>query len=138
MIETGLADTLTEGMKKVEERFGFHYTECKDGHAVSVLDVEERHLNFMNIVYGGIMFNMADLTCGAAFLSAGGCGATIDANMQYLSSSAGTKQITCDCHVTKLGKRIGFTECRITNEDGVLMATGSYTYANSPMNETIR
>ncbi len=56
--------------------------------------------------------------------------ATIDLRIDYLRQGIG-KLFTASMVVTRLGGRIGSTQMRLVNEEGILIATGSAAYVIS-------
>jgi uncharacterized protein (TIGR00369 family) len=56
--------------------------------------------------------------------------ATVDMRVDYLRAGIG-KVFTASAVVTRLGGRIGSTQMRLVNEDGLLISTGNGTYVVS-------
>ena len=120
--------TLERALRLAEEKFGLVFTKYEDGVAVSELTIEEHHLNQLNIPYGGYIFNMLDITCGAANLSAGGSGPTISANTEFIHGCSVGDHITCTGKVDKCGRRICYASGEIRTDDGRLVARVNVTF----------
>ena len=66
------------------EKFGITFPLVEDGKARGELTLRPEHRNHYGIPFGGIVFNLADNTCGMAFLSAGGNGVTVSGSVNFL------------------------------------------------------
>ena len=81
------------------------------------------------VLHGGVIYTMVDYSMGSAVqpdLPEGEYCATIEAKINYLSAvREGT--LTVDTEVVKQGRNIAFTESKVTDEQGKLVATGSGT-----------
>lgn len=119
-------------VKNVEENCDFRFLEVDDGFARTELDVEPRHKNGLGIVYGGILYHMADLTSGCAFLSAGGYGPTVNGDMQFINSVGTEERIVCEAQVLKCGRSMGFVQAEIFGAGRKLLARGTYQFFNGP------
>lgn len=127
-----LTPEIREAIRRVEqeagEKFGIAFESVEAGEAVAFLVVKEEMLNQLGSLYGGALFNLADLTCGAACLSAGGGGPTISGNMDYLSAARLGDRICCRARANKVGRNIGFVSCSISGEKGEVIATASFSF----------
>ena len=81
----------------------------------------------------GVMIGLAERFCDelteqivARFLMVG----TIDLRIDYLRPGLG-RRFHASVEVTRLGRRIGSTQMRLVNDEGLLIATASGTYAVS-------
>jgi acyl-coenzyme A thioesterase PaaI-like protein len=52
---------------------------------------------------------------------------TIDLRVDFLRQGVG-RHFVASAEVTRLGGRVGSTQMRLANEDGVLIATGAASY----------
>ena len=104
--------------------------EIREGYARVSLRVEEKHMNFVGSVHGGCLFSLADTVAGAASSSYGYYSTTVDGNIHYLSPAMNVKMLIAQAQVIKYGKRISVFEVTITDENGRLLAQGTYTYYN--------
>lgn len=115
-----------------EENTDIRFLETGNGFARAELTVKPNHKNSLGIVYGGLLYHMADLTSGIAYMTVGGYGPTVSGNMQFINSVGSAEHIICEARVAKLGHHIGFIQADIYGEDGQLVARGTYDFFNSP------
>ncbi len=99
------------------------------GHSIAEMPIREVHMNAHGNVMGGAIFTLADFALAIA--SNTGCGPSVNVstNIDYLSSSSGTKLIaTADC--TKEGRRLSFYDVIITDDTEKLIARASVVCCN--------
>ena len=81
------------------------------------------------VLHGGVIYTMVDYSMGSAVqpnLPEGQYCSTIEAKINYLSAvREGT--LTVETEVVKRGRNIAFTESKVTDDKGKLVATGSGT-----------
>ncbi len=112
-------------------KFGLEFTSLEKGKATATFTVKDEHRNPFGMVYGGIIYNLADIVAGVAFFSAGSYGPTVEGSMKYLSSTEGIDKLILEGAVIKNGSNIGFVEVSVRDESGNLLEKGSFTYFNS-------
>ena len=94
-------------------------------------------------LHGGVISAVLDATAGLALMAAiadkhpGDTAdqvlqrfsrmGTIDLRVDFLRQGVG-RQFTASADVTRLGGRVGSTQMRLVNEEGVLIATGAASY----------
>jgi uncharacterized protein (TIGR00369 family) len=94
-------------------------------------------------LHGGVISAVLDATAGLALMAAigdrhpGDTGeqvlqrfsrmGTIDLRVDFLRQGVG-RHFVASAEVTRLGGRVGSTQMRLVNEDGVLIATGAASY----------
>ena len=109
-------------------------TRIQPGEAEGVLTVHQDSLNLLNVVHGGGLASLADSVAGTAVAATGGVGVTLNSTMNYLRPAAGSK-IICVGRVRKAGKTIVLCDVDLTNDLGVLVATGTFTFYRNGMQE---
>ena len=91
------------------------------------LDVDPKWHNPNGVLHGGVIYTMVDYSMGGAVqpnLPDGEFCATIEAKINYLASvREGT--LTVETEVVKQGRNIAFTESKVKDDKGRLVATGS-------------
>ncbi len=91
------------------------------------LAVDPKWHNPNGVLHGGVIYTMVDYSMGAAVqpnLPDGDFCSTIEAKINYLASvREGT--LTVDTEVVKQGRNIAFTESKVRDDNGRLVATGS-------------
>ena len=106
---------------------GVVVTRIWDRKAEGYLDVTPDVLNPMGIVHGGAMGTLADTVAGCAAFTCGQVCVTLDCTMQYLAPGTGSR-LFCRAEPKKLGKTILVYDIVITNDQGQMVATGTYTF----------
>ena len=124
-----MTDLHTEALQKIKNDFGIEFIDIKNGYARAILPVQPQHKNHMGIVYGGVLYNLADLAAGVAFFSDGCMGATATGNMQYLRSNKEIKEVICEASAIKRGKKIDFIDVKLADEDGKELCRGQFVFA---------
>ncbi len=103
-------------------------TEAREpGKSRMRLDVDPKWHNPNGVLHGGVIYTMVDYSMGAAVqpnLPDGEFCSTIEAKINYLASVR-EGILTVDTEVVKQGRNIAFTESRVRDDNGRLVATGS-------------
>lgn len=115
-----------------EANCGVKYTQFGDGFTRAELPLKPEHMNFMGIIFGGLMYNLADLTAGVAFLTKGGFGPTVSGDMQFINNAANISVLICEANVVKYGQRLCFIKADLMDENRRLLAQGNYVFCNVP------
>ena len=102
--------------------------EIGPGYARTAKVVEPEDLNPVNVPHGGVYFTMADNACGSAAASRGYAAVTVNANYHFLRSAKLGDRLTAEAREVKAGKTISIYEARITDQDGVLLGIGTFTF----------
>ncbi len=123
-------EALSKAKKDIEEKFGIRFTRIDSGEAVGELDISERHINSWGIPYGGILFNLADIVSGAAYLSAGGNGITASGHADYMRGAKGTGKLICSAKVAKAGRKLCFVDAYVDDEEGITLCKFSFIFSN--------
>ncbi|KAF2644898.1 esterase [Massarina eburnea CBS 473.64] len=105
-------------------------TAATPGRVSFELDIHKHHTNRLQILHGGTLATLTDLSGSLAVASRGlySTGVSTDINVTYLSSGgkAGDLlkgEVVCD----KFGKTMAFTSVRFMNAGGGLVARGSHS-----------
>ena len=95
--------------------------------AEGTLEVHPDSLNPYGYVHGGILTTLSDTVAGVAAASRGGMSVTLSHTLNYLRPATG-RTIYCAATPQRVGKTISVFQVSLTNEDGVLVATGLFTF----------
>lgn len=91
------------------------------------LDIDPMWHNPNGVLHGGVVYTLVDYSMGGAVqpnLPEGEFCTTIEVKISYLASvREGTLMV--DTEVVKQGRNIAFTESKVTDDKGRLVATGS-------------
>ncbi len=122
MMETGRRAGMAETLD-------IHLVEVEEGRVVFEAIPGVQHYNPMGTVHGGFAATVLDFACGYAGLSklrAGQGFSTLEIKVAYhraMTSSTGT--IRCEGKVVQMGRRAAFTEARLTDGKGDLLASAT-------------
>jgi uncharacterized protein (TIGR00369 family) len=103
---------------------GFKFNKIEPGYVETFLIVEQKHLQQMGFIHGGVTATMADITTGfAAFtlVNSNQSVVTVDLKVNYINPGNGHKLIAKG-HVYKAGSKLIFckTEIFIANKTGLI------------------
>lgn len=85
-------------------------------------------LNPVGVAHGGCYFSMADAACGSALASHGFLSVTAGAEYHFFRSADLGDTITAHAHELKYGRTLCVYDVRLTNHDGTLLGTGTFTF----------
>lgn len=71
------------------EYCGIELIEASEGRAVAVVTLEDKHLNGLKIVHGGLLFTLADLAFAAAAHTRGKAAVSINNSISYIKAAQG-------------------------------------------------
>lgn len=121
-------------MKDIVERnpfaayIGMELLELTEGHARARIRFQPRHENIYGGMHGGCVFSLADTIAGVAAASYGRPVTTLNASMNYMRPVTDTKYLYGEASVQRHGMTISVVRVELTNDDGKVLADGSFTY----------
>ncbi len=124
---------MEEKLKVVNSPHQFSYengvtiTWLEPGLARGELAAGEDSVNPHGQVHGGALYTLADTTAGCCACSKGGSCVTASSSMEFLRPAMGGR-ITCSATPKKLGKNLSVIQVELKNGDGVVVATGTFTF----------
>ena len=111
-------------MKEIEEKLlrdrfavlsGVRLVELEKGRAVAELEIEEKHMNGVDIVQGGVYFTLADFAFAAAVNSHGRVAVAVKCDITFFKAvKKGTLRAVAE--EISLGKRIAHYRVNLYNE----------------------
>ena len=104
------------------QRVGITVTELSPGYAKVVKAVTEDDLNPVDVAHGGLFFSMADNAAGSAMAAYGEQAVTLNAQYNFMRAA--------EARETKHGGTVCVFDIRITDQDGNLDGTGTFTFYN--------
>lgn len=108
---------------------GIKLTRCWEDYAEGELTVQPSSMNPRGIVHGGALFALMDNVAGVAAASSGRACVTLNCTMNYIKAvKPGTKKILCQTSKVKSGRTIAVFNSVLTDDDGSVIASGTYTY----------
>jgi uncharacterized protein (TIGR00369 family) len=113
----------------IAELIGFTVEAIGDGQAVGSLEAGPQHANPMGTLHGGVLCDVADAAMGMAFAS------TLAPDESFTTMSLSINffrpvwkaQLRADARVINRGKRVGYLECEVTDQDGKRVAKANST-----------
>jgi uncharacterized protein (TIGR00369 family) len=133
------ADANLARMAKVIERtpfmahLGMRFVEGGDGWVRLKMHYQDENSTAFKALHGGAISSLIDTTGAMAAWTTAEIatpkyfGSTVGINVNYLSGAIG-EDIFAEGRILKRGKEIIYTDVRVTNEAGKLLAQGSVTY----------
>ena len=111
------------------QHLGMRLEEIEDGRAELVLPFRPELATMDDIVHGGAIASLIDTAGMAATWSDDSepeslAGSTVTLNVNYVSAARG-QDLTAIASVVKRGRNMVFSEVRVTEPDGRVVATGS-------------
>ncbi|MDA3900625.1 MAG: PaaI family thioesterase [Spirochaetes bacterium] len=103
---------------------GIELVEVNLGSAVAKLELNDNHLNGVNIVQGGVIFTLADFAFAAASNSEGFPTVGLNVNITYYKSPTGSV-ITAEAREIKALRKVSGYNVDVLDEDGSLVAVFS-------------
>ena len=109
----------------------FNLVEVSEGHAVFIIQPDERHYNGLGIAHGGMAATLLDSATGCAIntmMPAGKIFTTLEMKINYVRPlTRETGEVRCEANVIHVGGRTATAEGRIVDRDGKLYAHGTAT-----------
>lgn len=128
MLRRGSPDVSTpRSVGALGDLLGIASEPSEPGRSRMRLDVDPAWNNPHGVLHGGVVYTMLDYSMGMAVMSvlpAGEHCATIEVKISYLVPVAGGS-LTVQTDIVKRGRNIAFTESKVTDDSGRLVATGS-------------
>ncbi len=104
------------------ESCGIEITEAAEGSATAVVKVEERHLNGIGLVHGGLIFTLADMAIAAAAHTRGKVAVSVNSTITYIKAARGTS-LRAEAREVSRNPRLAAYTADITDETGRVVAT---------------
>ncbi len=119
---------IKEAVENIKAHTGIHFLKIEKMYAESELLIKQEHLNMFQMVGGGCLYNLADITAGVAFNSQIEKGVTANGTMDYLRAAKDTKKLICKATIIKKGAKLGFVETVIEDDNGKQIAKGNFIF----------
>ena len=92
------------------------------GYARVKMKVKPQYHNFHGLTFGGIIMAVSDQAFAYASNSLAYPSVATNFNTSFIASAVAGDELTAECRVVKSGKRVGFSEITVTNQDGRLIS----------------
>ncbi len=100
---------------------GMRLEELRCGFARTSLEIEDRHLNSVGIVQGGVIFTLADLAFAMACNSGGKVAVAVSTNLSFLRATW-TGSLHAEASEVARSRKISTCTVRVTDKAGELVA----------------
>lgn len=110
------------------QRQGIVIEALEHGYARVAKTVTAEDLNPVGRAHGGVYFSMADTACGTAMAAHGHVAVTMSASYNFFRSADPGDRLTAEAREIKTGKTICVYDVRISDQNGVLLGTGTFTF----------
>jgi uncharacterized protein (TIGR00369 family) len=120
------------------KHLGMEFVEGAEGYARIRLRYQDENSTTGRALHGGAIASLIDTTGAMAAWTTSRIGtpeffgSTVGVNVNYLSGAIG-EDIFAEGRVLKRGKEIIYSDVRVTNGDGKLLAQGTVTYRIVPV-----
>ena len=101
--------------------------ELSPGYAKVAMKLIPEYQNFNGLTFGGIIMAVADQAFAYAVNSISHPSIASQFNIHFIASAAADDELTAECRVVKIGRRVGISEMTVTNRDGKLIAKATGT-----------
>lgn len=119
---------INEAVENIKTYTGIHFLKIEKMYTESELFIKQEHLNMFQMVGGGCLYNLADITAGVAFNSQKEKGVTANGTMDYLRAAKDTEKLICKATIIKKGAKLGFVQTEIEDDKGKLIAKGNFIF----------
>jgi uncharacterized protein (TIGR00369 family) len=113
---------------------GLELLEVGDGRATMAVTFRPEHLQ-NGVMHGGVVASLVDSVCACSALSLilpDAYGTSVNLQVTYLKPVT-TGRITARAECLRAGRRVLFTEARVQDEAGDLVATGTSQLVRIPL-----
>jgi len=108
---------------------GIRLEDLAEGYARLAMKVEEKHLNSLGTLHGGVMATLNDIACGVAIntvLIPNSTILSLDLRVEFIDTlTEGT--VYCEGFLTQKKRAVAFAHSRLVDSEGRLLSTASAT-----------
>lgn len=109
-------------------KLGIRLEEIRPGYARAVKTVDQEETNPVGVTHGGVYFTLADVVCGSAASASGYMTVTLNALYNFYRSAKAGDRLMAEARELKSGKTVSVYEARLTDQNGTLLGTGTFTF----------
>ena len=108
---------------------GVSVHEIAEKHAEMTVTIDERHLNYMGTVHGGLISALVDTVCffPKPLIPSGLKLTTVDLNVSYVKPALQGDTLVARSELLHLGRRTARLSVKVTDQDHGLVAYGTAT-----------
>lgn len=115
---------------------GVAVKEIAEEHAEMTVTIDDRHLNYMGTVHGGLISTLIDTVCffPRPLIPSGLKLTTVDLNVSYVRSARNGDTLVARSELLHLGCRTARLSVKVTDQNQSLIAYGTATLMVLPQN----
>lgn len=107
---------------------GMELLETGEGYAKGRAPLKTEYTNVYGGMHGGCSYALADTLAGIAAATYGNYTTTVNGSLNYLLPIKDTEYVYCEAKAVRQGGKVGVYEVLLTNDNGELLCTGTFTY----------
>jgi acyl-CoA thioesterase len=111
----------------IAKSLGMELAELTPGYAKITMTLKPEHLNFNGLVFGGIIMCLADQAFAYGMNSLVMPSIATNFSIQLIAGAKVGDVLTAECRPLKSGRRVGFAEMTVTDQNGKLIAKATGT-----------
>jgi len=106
---------------------GIKLLDLSQGYAKVAMKLRPEYLNFIGLVFGGIIMAVADQAFAYASNSVICPNVASQFNIHFIAMAGVDDELTAECRVVRSGRRVCISEMMVTNQEGKLIAKATGT-----------
>jgi acyl-CoA thioesterase len=123
---------INEMRKKFDESpcavfMGMKLVDLSKGYAKVKMELKKEHLNWENMIHGGIVTTVLDQAFGCACNTLDNIHVAVQMNVHFMKAPAVGETIYAESRVIHAGKRMGTSEMKVCDSKGVEIARATGT-----------
>ncbi len=116
------------GKSEYIRSLGITITHLEADRITGKMPFDAKYCNPGGTMHGGCLYSLADTVAGTLAYSEGCDVVTVEGGMHFLNATADTSWVYCDAVIRHAGRHIVVVDVSITDDNGKLLDTGSFTY----------
>ena len=116
-----------EPTEPIAKFLGMKLVVLEPGYAKITMTLKPEHLNFNGLVFGGIIMCLADQAFAYGMNSLVMPSIATNFSIQLIAGAKVGDVLTAECRPLKSGRRVGFAEMTVTDQNGKLIAKAAGT-----------
>jgi len=111
------------------KEMGIELLELREGYAKGRVIIEDKHLNPMGTVHGGLIFGLTDTIGGRAAMTTGYFVVTLNSSISYLNPAPSTTAyIEAEANVVRDGRTTAVYDVIVRTAEGVDVSKATVTF----------
>jgi len=133
-------DTIKELIRKNDrlgKLLGVELVDVREGYALAQMKIEEQHLNAADVVHGGSIFSLADISLAAASNSYGTVALLTNGNITVFHATRKGDTLTARADEVSKSRKLAHYRVAVSNEAGEQVAVYNATVyrTSTPLSE---